>query len=194
MTTITLSYNEVATLARKAARGAGLPFGIAEDIGRSAVWLASLDLDAVDAVVSSLSSEGQKRIIEGVAAIDRMFCGDMTEGVSVIVGDGGPVLVGLAAMAAADLGADLVVEASDGIRRPLTALTIADARAHATPRLHLSRGKAMTPPPEPKMSGRPAPTSITAYEQALELAARTYVPSSAASRSRGAGAGITDND
>lgn len=36
-----LSLNEVETLAAKAARGAGLPWGVAEDVGRSAVWLAS---------------------------------------------------------------------------------------------------------------------------------------------------------
>jgi hypothetical protein len=35
-----LSLNEVETLAAKAARGAGLPWGAAEDTGRSAAWLA----------------------------------------------------------------------------------------------------------------------------------------------------------
>ena len=37
---IDLSLNEVETMALKAARGAGLPWGIAEDVGRSAAWLA----------------------------------------------------------------------------------------------------------------------------------------------------------
>lgn len=38
--TIDASLNEVESLAQKAARGAGLPWGVAEDAGRSAVWLA----------------------------------------------------------------------------------------------------------------------------------------------------------
>jgi hypothetical protein len=35
-----LSLNEVETLAQKAARGAGLPWGVAEDTGRAAAWIA----------------------------------------------------------------------------------------------------------------------------------------------------------
>jgi hypothetical protein len=35
-----LSLNEVETLAQKAARGAGLPWGVAEDTGRAAAWMA----------------------------------------------------------------------------------------------------------------------------------------------------------
>jgi len=35
-----LSLNEVETLAQKAARGAGLPWGVAEDTGRAAAWVA----------------------------------------------------------------------------------------------------------------------------------------------------------
>jgi len=37
---IDLSLNEVESLALKAARGSGLPWGVAEDTGRAAVWMA----------------------------------------------------------------------------------------------------------------------------------------------------------
>ena len=38
--TLDLSLNEVENLAQKAARGAGLPWGVAEDTGRAAAWIA----------------------------------------------------------------------------------------------------------------------------------------------------------
>jgi Protein of unknown function (DUF3726) len=38
--TLDLSINEVEGMAQKAARGAGLPWGVAEDTGRAAAWLA----------------------------------------------------------------------------------------------------------------------------------------------------------
>lgn len=38
------SLNEIAALAKRAARGAGLSWGMAEEAGRAARWLASYDL------------------------------------------------------------------------------------------------------------------------------------------------------
>lgn len=44
-TAVSLSLNEVASLAMKAARGAGMSWGLAEEAGFAAVWLAQRGLD-----------------------------------------------------------------------------------------------------------------------------------------------------
>ncbi|WP_342642359.1 DUF3726 domain-containing protein [Rhodoligotrophos ferricapiens] len=51
-----LSMNEVEMTAYKAARGAGLPWGLAEDAGRAARWLARAGFDWSTSLLSMLSA------------------------------------------------------------------------------------------------------------------------------------------
>ncbi|WP_424973246.1 DUF3726 domain-containing protein [Dinoroseobacter sp. S76] len=52
---MTLSLNEVEAAARKATRGAGYPWGIAEDAGKATRWLCARGLDGCAALAEALS-------------------------------------------------------------------------------------------------------------------------------------------
>lgn len=51
-----VSLNEIETLATKAARGAGFAWGMAEEIGFAARWLAARDLDGIGALDALLAT------------------------------------------------------------------------------------------------------------------------------------------
>src|SRR5947209_8188765 len=51
---IDISLNEVEMLSLKAARGAGLPWGLAEDVGRSARWFAQHSVPWAESLVALL--------------------------------------------------------------------------------------------------------------------------------------------
>lgn len=74
----TLSFSEWRSLAVKAARGAGLEWGLAEEAGWAAEWLARRSLPAAEwaAVWLAKSLEGQPNPIEaGVSLSERLlFC------------------------------------------------------------------------------------------------------------------------
>lgn len=189
MTDILLSYNEVSSTARKAASGAGLPHGVAEEIGQAAVWLSTRGLDAVEIVVRALSGSGPRTILAGLAAIDALCCGEGPEEAALESADCSLLLLALAGVAAENTGLSLAVKQENGSLLPLDAA----CREPATNRLCLvRRGQGDTA--EATLSSRPAATSEAAYAVALQLAAKTYVPASDLSRAMGAGAGTTDND
>ena len=190
MTTILLSYNEVQSLARKAASGAGLPHGVAEEIGHAAVWLSARGVDAIRIVVDALEEGGREAVLDGQAAIDALCCG--AEELALPRNDAcGLLLIGLAGAAAMDTGVNLAVQRANGDVVPLGRMS--DGTSLAPP------VKILRVPPDddaPKSAGtpRPAASDAAAYAAALALSARTYVPASDVSRAQGAGAGTTDND
>ncbi|MGQ3213430.1 MAG: DUF3726 domain-containing protein [Shinella sp.] len=192
MTMIFLSYNEVQSLTRKAASGAGLPHGAADDIGQAAVWLSARGVDAVRAVVDALadSGRGRKAILDGQAAIDALCCGE-AEQILPQDRDSGLLLIGLAGAAAMDTGLNLAMQQGNGAVVPLARVSDAGGLVPDMTTLRL-----MPDDDAPARSGTPRPTATdaTAYAAALGLAAKTYVPASELSRTQGAGAGTTDND
>ncbi|MBN9033248.1 MAG: hypothetical protein BGO05_15275 [Rhizobiales bacterium 63-7] len=189
MTDILLSYNEVSSTARKAASGAGLPHGVAEEIGQAAVWLSARGLDAVGIAVRALSGSGPRTILAGLPAIDTLCSGEGPDEAALEGADCSLLLLALAGVASDNVGLSLAVKREDGSLLPLDAA----CREPATNRLCLvRRGQGDTA--EATLSSRPAATSEAAYAAALALAAKTYVPASDLSRAMGAGAGTTDND
>lgn len=54
---VTLSWNEVETLCTKAARGAGMPWGLAEEAGFAAGWLVAQGINGPSALLAYLESE-----------------------------------------------------------------------------------------------------------------------------------------
>jgi hypothetical protein len=60
---VVLSLPEVAALALRAARGAGLTWGMAEECGNAAVWLAAHGLDWSIDILARLTGEGGARIV-----------------------------------------------------------------------------------------------------------------------------------
>src|SRR5260221_174579 len=51
-----LSLNEIHVESRKAARGAGLPWGLTEEVGQAMAWLAERGIDALPAMLEILES------------------------------------------------------------------------------------------------------------------------------------------
>ena len=94
--TILLSYNEVQSTSRKAASGAGLPYGVAEAIGHAAAWLSGRGVDAVSVVVAALADG--PAILDGLAAIDTLAAGE-TAHVALKDDSAGLLLLGLAGAA-----------------------------------------------------------------------------------------------
>jgi len=189
MTTILLSYNEVQTLARKVACGAGLPHGVAEDVGEAAVWLSARGVDAVRVVVDALDSPTE--VLGAQSAIDALCCGETAE----ITFEGRScrlMLIGLAGAAAASADLNLAVRYHGGVEPLALAVNPADLvpTALSLQLLPVADGGV----PASRRSLRPAETDAAAYTAALGLAAKTYVPASELSRAQGAGAGTTDND
>jgi hypothetical protein len=187
MTTILLSYNEVQSLARKAAAGAGLPHGVAEDIGLAAAWLAARGADAVGIVVAALAGQGPHDILDGLAEIDAL-CGGGKD--AVALGDHALLLIGLAGAVAKETGSRLAVDRGGGDIVPLASVRDVGSLASASALRRMSGDDQAAWPDAP----RPAPSDAAAYAAALALAAKTYVPASDLSRAQGAGAGTTDND
>jgi len=191
MTTILLSYNEVQTVARKAASGAGLPHGVAEDIGQAAVWLSACGVDAIQVVVAALADHRQV-IPAGQAAIDALCCGE-TDEVAVEDDNCGLLLIGLAGAAMMSAGLGLAARLQNGDVVPLMR---GSDLADWVP-LVVALGLTCTDVDDVSvrfLARRPAATDTKAYAAALGLAAKTYVPASELSRAQGAGAGTTDND
>ncbi|MBB6468837.1 DUF3726 domain-containing protein [Aminobacter carboxidus] len=191
MTTILLSYNEVQTLTRKAASGAGLPHGVAEDIGQAAVWLSARGVDAIRVVVAALTDDRQK-ILAGQAAIDALCCGE-TEEIVLEDRDCGLLLIGLAGAASMNAGLTLAVRLGGGDLVPL--VRVSDV-AEWVPSAATLRLMSCDVDDTPARFGapRPAATDVGGYAEALGLAAKTYVAATELSRAQGAGAGTTDND
>jgi hypothetical protein len=158
-----LSLNEVESLAAKAARGAGFPWGLAEDIGRGARRLALSEANWAEALLALLAqwrsfappgdASGRPTCpVRAAAFIADMAC--ETGEVSSMRGD-----------VALPVWLDALIAAQTEPRAAATGATINRARISA-----------------------PDLADLTGY------AARTYVPESERSRSRGAGGGRVDDD
>lgn len=186
---ILLSYNEVLSTTRKAASGAGLPHGVAEEIGHAAVWLSARNVDAVGIVVRALSGNGPQSILTGLATVDALCCGEGSEEAVLESADCSLLLLALAGVASGNAGLSLAIQREDGSLLSLDAACLEPAAARLR-LVRLREGAA----DDVALSPRPAATSEAAYAAALALAAKTYVPASDLSRAMGAGAGTTDND
>ena len=185
---MTFSLNEVEATVRKAARGAGLPIGIAEDIGRAAAWLCARGEDGSAAALEGLrrydasrpcalneagADPAARAVIEGLSAIDLIIagCRDRVE----LSGLDVPMLLrGLVGISTA--GRELAIELDLGLDGHATLIRREWHAAESAP--HTRRHEA-----DPAV-----------WHELQGLAARTYVPASEASRAHGAGAGLVDRD
>ncbi|MBO6602242.1 MAG: DUF3726 domain-containing protein [Roseicyclus sp.] len=203
---ITPSLNETARRMRDAARGAGWPDGIATEIGHAAAWLAAQGADGVGAALAAIKEPsgpvdarqngdalwyiGPAPVaVAGPAALDLLFAGEGP--VHVTFTHHRTLFLGLAGWASAQTGyriglegaITVQIEAGHLLDAPHTDPTRRDLVLTARPGL----------PGAPLSCGRHAPSSDD-WEDALQLAGRTLVPATAASRAFGAGAGTGDGD
>jgi len=211
---MTYSVNEIASLFRKAGIGAGLPSGMAEDISRAGLWLLAHDLAGDDAVLHGISNlephlsmeraDSQNIVIhrfcsalDGLSIFDLATASTSPFQARLIQIDNPMLLVGMAGIAATDYNLQITLEFSDKSSFTVEAdgsvagdLSVPDRDADAV----------LTCQPGAAHQEKYRDVSSTVlvgddtFKKLLILAAKTYVPATAASREKGAGAGLTDND
>ncbi|MDW5317062.1 DUF3726 domain-containing protein [Rhizobium sp. PL01] len=209
MMQISLSFNEVQSSARKAAAGAGLAYGVAEDIGIAAAWLSARGIDGIAATiraVETVSPDRRKDIapasatrvaIEGLAAIDTLCAGKTGDSIVLDRVDAPALLAGLAGVAAANLGLAIQLTFPNGQNLLLPHARDIAAALDGALEIDISLmclGEIGNNPADQSLPARPHACDEIAYRKAMRLAARTHVPASEASRNRGAGTSKTDND
>lgn len=206
---MSFSLNEVEAMGKKAARGAGHPWGLAEEAGRAARWLCAQGLDGCAELAAVLAAtppldgpaglaspwharRGTLCPLQAGAALSD--CGWMLEAGDIdLQGLAHPlVILPFAAAAAGRLGIAVTVT-WEGVRAVVDARGLALEGAPGPGPVDVTVRAGGTPARRLPRTSRAAPDPAT--WQALEaLAARTYAPATAESRLKGAGAGLSDND
>ena len=192
-----MSLNEVETLAWKAARGAGLPWGVADDAGRAAAWIAArfgMWAETLLALLETppppdesplllagfLADSGVPRRIGRVVAPLWALPG-------LLAAPARPVAIRLGDTA--DIGCN--PGEHPGATLPPDALAALGASALAVD----YPGANLSPLPyalAPKFRRGVVP--VVAWRRLEALAYRTYVPATDRSRRTGAGAGLLDDE
>lgn len=214
------SLNEIEGLARKAARGSGFSWGLAEEAGKATRWLCAADLPGADLLAALLTrndkvpydticpqedtgtwkaSGGQLcPLIAGAALCDR--ANDLANGKTIECGATSYPLLMVPFMAgAADLTGQTLTISWPGISISRSAEGThyqIDERAQLTVEMAENVTVAQGVAAASKSHRRAYRGHISAdiAEVLTKLAHRTYAPDTPESRLAGAGAGLTDND
>ena len=208
-----LSFSELESLSLKAARGAGLDWGLAEEAGKAVRWLAERGLPGAENLAAHLpqiagkpyallcpqpepghwqpAGEALCPLITGIALSDHADI--LPDSLTL-----GPVLHPLLlapflARAAGRLGRPLALQwsgtqivcASDGLSIE------GDAKASGAPQVTIARADRI---PDSLPAGGRHMIDPAVLDVLYQFAHRTYVPATEASRQAGAGAGTSDND
>jgi len=199
---VTLSLGEATVLAAKAARGAGLPWGLAEEAGRAARWLEARGAPGLLAIAALCEAREA-----GTAAQCplRLGCA-VADGARAPAGDLGPVsaplLLAPFLAAHADPGAttsplaDTAATAirADGAEATVSAETVAPGPEGWAPFLAVARvtlAPAAAPPAARPRRSRADPAAAARLEP---FAARLLAPSDPRTRATGAGPGVATDD
>lgn len=205
---ISWSLGETAALATKAARGAGMPWGLADETGGAVSWLQGRGMPGLAALCRYLKwrSIGSLARWPDCPAGGAFYC---------------PIAIGTAYMDGA-LSVELTIE---NVREPLLLLPFIAKRNDNQPMqvnygnmsIHLSKNNVFSPylettllinqakctvknaddPPgmKPYEFANRVPSYFFGCVKALdEFAKKTYAPATEESRLAGAGAGLNDND
>lgn len=216
-----LSLNEFEALVRKAARGAGLSWGLAEEAGWCARALAAKSQNVVPTFIEVLEAHRAGDLTDRIDALGRhwrpadhrpispLVLGPALADHALLLRDGGlrvegpvsapllllPFLASVARRLDQPLHAttDAVRFVSPPGNWPLVISELMPVQATGYLELALSPRAPQAAQPVLEPAGPvPVPADLIARLEAL--AALTYVPSSEKSRSTGAGAGLSDND
>ena len=200
------SLGETAALALKAARGAGLTWGLAEEAAAAVIWLHSNGLPGISALCSYLGNpdgpprtDGACPILTGCALIDGAMESPVQTGEVTEIGPiRAPLLLlpfvarleGGTTWLMASHGSRAVTGIIDGTASDHWASQCLSGAAHCQLRRHTHRQVA--PPPREVL--RLDDHFGCCVERLGTFAHRTYAPATGQSRLSGAGAGLTDND
>lgn len=159
------SRNEIGGMVHKAARGAGWPLGLAEDVAAAMDFCAD-PVPALRAIAGHLA-QGPAEVLGTITTLDALQAG----------------LIGQA-----DLPNDPILQALAQMRSHTAAAVTLD-HPHQMLRLH------SPPAAEPaKPATGAVEVDDDLWSMLASFAAKTFVPATEASRIAGAGAGLSDND
>lgn len=176
------SIGEIGVLTVKAARGAGLSWGEAEEFGWAVRWLARAGLPGVEAAADCLTAPGRAcPVALGLSVADRGDAGHLSSSGPVMR----PILIlpFLARLADSEHAVAVTV---DGIPCTVARGGVAGAAALPPEGVVLPAGHAPVPVVPPPLT-RIAAISPAALGILDDLSARTYAPATEASRRLGAG-------
>lgn len=216
---MTWSLNEIEAETKKAVRGAGLPWGIAEEGAKAVRWLARVGVDALPALADLLDRHAAGAIAAHLAGTDGLHW----RATNPLC----PLLLGAAIVDHAHLLADGATLAASPVAHPLLLAPFAARAAQliGSPVALTVESRLVVASQAGSLHGLPAVLDITsadgikcavsagfsdsslehhpttlatidagAQERIRAYAFRTYVPASEQSRLHGAGAGAIDND
>lgn len=213
MNALVLSSNEIDAMAKKAAKGAGMPWGLAAEAGRATRWLADHGLPGPSALADLLDWRDGRSHAEvsppdvslawrdHAAVLDPIVAGTVCADLATRLVDGPvdlgrirqPVLLGFAlSVAAARSGSAFVARWTD------TVLVVSPDRAAASGELMTKEAGVTVEPGRADATSLDAPAAgwpvdPDAWARLGAYAHRTYAPDTEASRLRGAGAGLIDD-
>lgn len=198
------SQNEVFGMAVKAARGAGYPPGIADELAQATLWLCQKDCAGVEALVEDLGyphklvafkkTGREMRLSDAptgtlaISAVDALAA-KLCDRAIVARAPNSLMVLGACGVATRELGFAVnisgwaiidrgeIVSLSGEIPAGDLAISLIPSKDNST-----------------DMPAKPIEVADQTWTALEALAAKTYVPASEASREKGAGAGLTDND
>lgn len=193
-----VSLNELVSVSYRAALGAGLGYGLAEDAAAAAARLAASEADAAAIMLGALRcAETCGRI--AIALEDTGGVARLSAGVPLPALRAGPAIADLLQTDRIDA---VTFAIADDIRVVMAAVAAAGQgpfvrcealAAEGCYRIFRVRAVEARPPGHPGSCSR-IRVADEDWRSLLTLAARTYVPASEHSRLRGAGAGLSDRD
>ncbi|PSL15096.1 DUF3726 domain-containing protein [Shimia abyssi] len=216
---MTHSLNEIEAIAKRAARGSGLSWGLAEEAAKGTRWLSAFDLPGaellaqllvqndripqIDVSPVSLSAEvwhaPMRRMSPLIAGASLSDCAQslLSRG-QIIMEDVSFPLLAVPFMGGASLRLGVPVAASWDDAHFVTDGKLLCVNAAQTA-LAVDRANTITFSTPAEMSGPREPVlrasvSSGAWSQLAAFAHRTYAPATEESRRLGAGAGLGDND
>jgi hypothetical protein len=189
------SLGEAKALAIKAARGGGMPWGMAEEAGFAVRWLQSHGAPGVAALAAYLDWR------DGLAKVDHDLCPISLGTAFMDAGRGVPAHLGRVRQPLL-LAPFIAACRPSGIRMQWQGVSLTLSEAGLV--TDASRAQALTSEADcttertvaqvAHTATRVPEKEATAMAELNHFAARTYAPATEASRLSGAGAGTSDND
>lgn len=208
-----VSLYEIASTLQKASIGAGLPVGLADDIGNAATWLACRDCDSLESVLAAIEAgmsivrmhvnddgtlvfPDARVAICGPSAIDLLVGEEAYTEAHLFNADSALLVVGLAGVVGEQHDLEFQFSFSNGAKAQVTAgeLIKQGQVPYSGCDIVLTCQKAYATGSKTSIPTGGVKVDSKTWREAERLAARTYVPQSQKSRTGGAGAGLNDND
>lgn len=209
---MSFALNEIEATAKRAARGAGYEWGLAEDASKGVRWLCAQGLDGAEALAALLSSSiasdlprhrphslvdawrGEEALCPLASGAALSDCAARLAQAPIQMGSvAQPLLVlPFAAMAARRLNGCVSVS-TDGFTAVTdgAAIQITGALPDVPMDLQVTAGGALDAPHTQQTRAEP---DAAAWDTLNQFAHKTYAPATEQSRLLGAGAGLSDND